>query len=320
MAKKKTPRKSKTKTGNSQQLKYWLLFLILILGIVSAASWLYYEMKESSISIVRKEQSIETPENETDELIPIYTYVNEKRDNSPSQLTKLDSLKSLSEFLYCKSSFTDQIIDHTYFSLAYVEDHEQARWVSYRLPIANLAKVAERSNRFKSDPLVPTYSAHPDDYKNTGYDRGHLAPAGDFTFSKTAMDETFYMSNMSPQAPGFNRGIWKKLEEQVRRWAVDNDELYIITGPVLEEKLTKIGDNGVSVPKYYYKIIYDLQEPELKAIAFILPNESSNKNLIEFCHTVDSLENLLQIDFLPFLPDSIERKIEGSLIRNQWFK
>jgi endonuclease G len=93
--------------------------------------------------------------------------------------------------------------------------------------------ITKRKDNFRSDPKVKTGSAALSDYKGSGYDRGHLAPAADFKWSATAMSESFYMSNMSPQVPGFNRGIWKNIESTVRNWAVENDEIYIVTGPVL---------------------------------------------------------------------------------------
>ena len=120
--------------------------------------------------------------------------------------------------------------------------------------------------------MISTGSASLPDYKGSGYDRGHLAPAGDMKWSTTAMSESFYMSNMSPQEPSFNRGIWNRLESQVRRWAIDNGSVYIATGGVLTDGLKTLGSNSVSVPQYYFKVILDYQEPDIKGIGFIIPN------------------------------------------------
>ena len=101
------------------------------------------------------------------------------------------------------------------------EEHEQPAWVIYRLTKQQaLTKAAKRDDNFKEDPSVPTGSATLADYRRSGYDRGHLAPAADMAYSRQTMEDSFFMSNMSPQRPAFNRGIWKDLEAQVRDFAI----------------------------------------------------------------------------------------------------
>ncbi len=174
---------------------------------------------------------------------------------------------------------SDIITTHKGYSLLYNEKYEQASWVAYELTKEETDKINNRTDKFIVDPQVTTETANKSDYVGSGYDSGHLAPAADMSWSSTAMAESFYYSNMSPQEPGFNRGIWKKLEEQVRTWAVDNQSVYVITGPVLTSGLLTIGNNKVSVPKYYYKVILDYTEPEIKGIGFILPNTGSSEPL-----------------------------------------
>ncbi len=151
-----------------------------------------------------------------------------------------------------------EIIQHTGYALKYNEQYEQAEWVAYQLTDIEVNGKYERSDNFRKDPFVSTGSATLKDYKGSGYDRGHLIPASDMKWSPDAMSSSFYMSNMSPQDPSFNRGIWKKLEEQVREWAVDNREIYVVTGPVLTNGLYQtIGVNKVAVPNHYYKVVLD---------------------------------------------------------------
>ena len=126
------------------------------------------------------------------------------------------------------------------------------------------------------------------------------------------------MSNMSPQKPGFNRGIWKKLEGSVRNWAVDNGEIYIVTGPILTGSYPTIGYNKVSVPSYYYKVILDYREPDIKGIGFILPNEKSSSSLQSFAVTIDEVERRTGIDFYYSLPDDIEEQIESIVDISKW--
>jgi len=176
----------------------------------------------------------------------------------------------------------DQIIHHNYYTLKYNNNHKQAEWTAYKLTADHTFGKLPRTNNFRLDPYVSTNFASLEDYRGSGYDRGHLVPAGDMKWDSVAMSESFYLSNISPQKPGFNRGIWKKLENQVRIWAKDNELLYIVTGGVLESDLSTIGNNKVSIPKYFYKVILDYKEPEIKAIGFILPNEPSKLNISNF--------------------------------------
>ena len=144
---------------------------------------------------------------------------------------------------------------------------------------ANLTGKASRKNDFRVDPKISRWSATPDDYKRSGYDRGHLCPAADMSFNAKAMSETFYMSNMSPQVPMFNRGIWKELEEHVRNRA-RKEKLYVVTGPIFKSNKGSIGKGKVTVPGYYYKLFYSPSKQQM--IAYVLPNEESKRPLISF--------------------------------------
>lgn len=212
----------------------------------------------------------------------------------------------------------EEIIHHTYYTLSYNETHEQANWVAYELTSDETKAVYSRSNKFMTDPLVSTKTANDTDYKNSGYDRGHLAPAGDMVWSDIAMKESFYYSNMSPQEPGFNRGIWKKLEGQVRSWAIEYHSIYIVTGPVLTDHLKTIGYNKVSVPEYYYKVILNYSDSTTIGIGFIMPNKSSNEALQQFAVSIDSIEAITNIDFFPALPNKIENEIESKVSISLW--
>jgi endonuclease G len=109
------------------------------------------------------------------------------------------------------------IVEHTFYSLSYIEKYEQAEWVAYNISDEQLKKPnVKRTDWFETDPKVITGSAKHSDYKGSGYTRGHLVPAGDMAFEELAMKETFFMSNMSPQIRSFNNGIWRELEEQSR--------------------------------------------------------------------------------------------------------
>ena len=213
----------------------------------------------------------------------------------------------------------DAIVDRPGFALGYIEYHEQPAWVIYKLTRNEvLNKTAKRSNRFREDPEIPTGSAAPSDYRKSGYDRGHLAPAADMGFSARTMADSFYMSNMSPQTPQFNRGVWKDLEEQVRRFALDEGEIYVVTGPILPAvKTITIGSSRVTVPTHFYKVVYDLTPPQ-KMIAFILPNAGSRADLRTFAVTVDQVEERTGLDFFSVLPDEKQRRLESTIRVKDW--
>lgn len=210
----------------------------------------------------------------------------------------------------------DVVIFHVGYSFLYNEEHEQSSWVAYELTREETNNRFKRSNRFKPDPWVSTGTARNADYARSGYDRGHLAPAADMGWSSITLAESFYYSNMSPQLHGFNAGIWKKLEEMVRTWAIENNGLLIVTGPVLRKGLKTIGANGVSVPQWYYKVIMDKREPGIKAIAFLIPNASQSRGLQSFVVPIDSVESVTGIDFFPDFPN--EDRLEKTSCVELW--
>lgn len=210
-----------------------------------------------------------------------------------------------------------EIVKHTYYTLAYSEENEQASWVYYELTPELINGAQTRTDDFRADPAVTTGSAALSDYKGSGYDRGHLCPAADMTLNHTTMSETFYLSNMSPQVPGFNRGIWSTMEDQVRKWTLEFDGLDVATGPIFKDNLAKIGNNQVTVPGYYYKVLYS--EKKQIMIGLVLKNEASSKNLDQFVLAVDSLEKLTGIDFFSGLDDKLENQLEVKISVNEWF-
>lgn len=208
-----------------------------------------------------------------------------------------------------------EIIKHKYYSLAYAEEYKGALWVFYHLTPAYINGEAIRKDNFRDDPLISTGSATWNDYKGSGYDKGHLCPAAAMKLNQTAMDETFFMSNMSPQQPNFNRGCWKDLESKVCNWVLELNELYVVSGPIYTNIEKYIGTNEVAVPKAYYKVIWDGNK---KMIGFILPNEKCVKPLQEYVVSVDSIESITDINFFSKIPNRIEKVIEAEISTENW--
>ncbi|MEE9362683.1 MAG: DNA/RNA non-specific endonuclease [Cellulophaga sp.] len=216
------------------------------------------------------------------------------------------------------SSTTGVIVHHANFSLSYHEKYEQAEWVAYTLEKAHLTYDNRKRPYFIEDPKVKSKSADWRNYKRSGYDRGHLCPAGDRRFSKYAYNETFYTSNISPQKNDFNAGVWNRLEKKIRFWVKKEGSFLIITGGVLERNLGSIGDEDVAVPDHFYKIIAKGNGADLKLIGFLFPHKESNKSLQNFIVSVDEIERLTGIDFFEKLPDSLEDKLESQIVTENW--
>ena len=227
----------------------------------------------------------------------------------------------LDSIFFLPTSTTGQIVRHKHFALSYHEEFELPEWVAFELTAQRLKMPwVKRTDDYRPDHKVSTGSADPDDYRRSGYDRGHLAAAADMAFSAVAMSETFFMSNMSPQRRGFNGGIWRELEELNRDWAKRFHHLYVVTGPVLAEQPEAwIGKNRVAVPRAFYRVILDLREPEKKGIAFVVPNEVTEERLETFATSIDKVEALTGLDFFPALmPPELEAKMEANFDPKLW--
>lgn len=208
----------------------------------------------------------------------------------------LFSISAQAQYWLPKSS--GEIVKHKYYTLSYNEEEEQANWVAYKLTSKMIHGPAERKNNFKADPKVTTGSASLADYKGSGYDRGHLCPAASMKIDQQAMSESFYMSNMSPQVPAFNRGKWKSLEAKVRKLTLKNDSLYVVSGPVFKNIKGEIGHNKVSVPGYYFKVIYFPRQK--KTLAYLMPNRKIEKEIDAFIVPLDSIRSFSNVYFKGF--------------------
>jgi len=248
-------------------------------------------------------------------LVTIGFYFLEKKldtDYYNDYLNETKSSSSSSKFDYLPNSTTGQIIEHAYYTLSYNEKHEQAEWVAYELTLDHTAYNDFKRPYFKEDPLVKTNSASWKNYKNSGYDKGHLCPAADRRFNKKAHDETFLTSNVTPQKHSFNAGIWNDLEKKTRYWLKNDKQLFIVTGPVFGSSKETIGAERVTVPTHFFKIILKYGKGKPKMIGFLMPHNTNSRKLKEFVLPVDKIESLSGFDFFKALPDSIEDKLESS--------
>lgn len=300
--KKATPKKKIAKKKSSKQTSKRISYstIIIIILVVSAYFYLNWSGKADKGDILNQAE-----EQQSDILV---------------QTETIDG-KELSYYFPSSDLSNGGIINHLAYSLDYNETYEQADWVIYELTKEEVKnKKVPRKDKFAKDPTSTISSALATDYAKSGYDRGHLCPAADNRWSQDAMNQSFYMSNMSPQDPDLNRGIWKELEEKVRDWAVENEEVYVVTGPILADGFKKkIGKSNVAVPNYFYKVVADLSGDEIKGIGFIFVNGENNGELKNYGCSIDMVEKRTKIDFFPNLNDNIEKQIESDFIIEEWF-
>ena len=227
------------------------------------------------------------------------------------------SLVSALEMPYCVGVDTTFLLRNEagHYALMYDTTYRQAAWVAYVLtaPITPAVGV-HRRDRFVPDPQVLARewpSAETSDYTHSGYDRGHLLPSADRVVSQAANDATFLLSNISPQRPALNRGIWSRLEAQVRRWADRYGKVYVVTGPVFAPDAPCL-KGGVGVPRQFFKALLVEIDGVYYATAFLLPNDTKiSGGIFDYDLTVDSLEQVTGYDFFFALPDSIEESVEA---------
>jgi len=252
--------------------------------------------------------------------VTIIYYANSYLDEKECQplIESAKEVKDTTNTNFLPTSTTGAIVHHNYYSLSYSEANEQAEWVAYELKKSHISKNDFKRPYFEIDHSVPTISADWRNYKNSGYDRGHYCPAGDRKFSKEAFTETFLTSNISPQEHNFNAGVWNRLEQKVRYWATKYDGVYVVTGGILKNLKETIGDENVTVPTQFYKLVLDYNNGNPKLIAFLLPHKDSNKPLYNFVTSTDNIEKLTGIDFFPQLDDTIEDKLEASSNYKGW--
>lgn len=249
-------------------------------------------------------------------LVALITYLIVDRNPGESKVPERVTLQN--EFDYLPTSTTGQVVHHDYYTLSYNERYEQAEWVAYELKKEDLSYTNLKRPLFYQDKKVKSQSADYRNFSKSGYTKGHLCPAGDRKFSKKAYEETFLTSNVSPQTYNFNAGVWNRLEQKTRYWAEKDRKLYVVTGGILTNGLKTIGYEKVAVPDYFYKILLDYTQSEVKAIAFLVPHRDSDKPLYEFVTSIDKIEELTGIDFFPALPDTLENKLEADADYKKW--
>lgn len=213
------------------------------------------------------------------------------------------------------------VSEHLLYRKAYITSYNketrQPNWVAWCLTKDHADGTIPRQQQFIEDTDVPSPRPTLEDYRRSGYDRGHMCPAGDNKWDKQAMYESFYLTNMCPQNPSLNSGLWNRFEQDCRNWAERYGEIYIVCGPLfLNQKHNTIGTNRVLVPEAFFKVI--LCPGEKQGFGIICRNTDGLSKKDLYFNTIDEVERITGIDFFPGLPDDLEEEIESSLDEKFW--
>jgi endonuclease G len=198
------------------------------------------------------------------------------------------------------------------YIVSYNKKIKLPNWVAWHLTAAHADGVAKRpGNAFHEDEEVPVPRATLADYKGSGYDRGHMCPAGDNKWNSEAMYESFLLSNMCPQYKSMNEGVWNDIESSCRVWAKKYGNIYIVTGPIFfRQEHKRIGPGKLLVPEAFYKVVLYYNGAKSKGIGFICRNTETKRNKDLYVNSIDQVERVTGMDFFPSLPDNIEIMVE----------
>lgn len=246
---------------------------------------------------------------------------NKPSSSTTQQVTKRNDV-SLStgaiELAKTAKGLTTQVISHVGYTTSYNSNWLIPNWVAYELTATEVDGTYPRPKKpFEPDPLVKGKSAVHGDYSNSGYSRGHMAPAADMKWSEQAMLESFYLSNICPQKADLNGGVWERLENRCRSLAKEGS-VFICCGPIISGTPKRIGENKVAVPTGFYKVLCMKRKGKWQAIGFMFPNSACQGSMFDYACTVDEVEKTTGHDFFYNLSDDVEISIEATFKSKDW--
>jgi len=211
-----------------------------------------------------------------------------------------------------------QTLERTGYVASYNKETLCPNWVAWHLTAEHADGSLPRDNAFYEDMDVPAPRATNEDYRGSGWSRGHMCPAGDNKWDEQAMDESFLLTNVCPQDRSLNSGVWNRIEMNCRQWAKKYGDVYIVCGPVLlNREHETIGKNKVVVPEAFFKVVLCLQGKP-KAIGYIVRNNEGKKKHDLYINSIDDVERITGYDFFPALPDNIEEAVEAKADITEW--
>lgn len=252
------------------------------------------------------------------DLIDRITKLEERVQTIESQLKQtttidIDSVKKDVKKLITHQECDNTRLDKNYFIICYNEQWRTATWVGYHLDRKIISGTAIAPNSFREDAeLPPEDRSTVDDYKNSNYDKGLMAPAVVFRSNPEAMSLTFLLSNIVPRSPHLNRKTWPLLEQFIINLTSKGANTWVFTGNIVNKEDNKLHKRVVIPDSCFKAILHEDKAGNLSAYAFVIPNAASNlSSLKDYMYTISHLEGLTDIDFFSYLPDEIETKLEN---------
>ncbi len=220
-------------------------------------------------------------------------------------------------------ALTNEMLHYEGFTVAFNAEAHQPNYVVWTLTPEHTDGPYTRNSsdvNFAPDARV-NGCATLADYKRSGFDRGHMAPAADNKWSHEAMKDCHYLTNMCPQDNKLNAGAWATVEKNTRKWVERHGTLVIVAGPVLSDRLTRtIGQSEIPVPERFFKVILAPEANPPMGIGFIMPNSYVEGGAQSTVVSIDQVEAVTGFDFFAALPDSIENIVESQNSIRIWNK
>ena len=298
-------KKSNKKSPKGKSKGIWALLLTI-------AAVLFYVIEVAQISFTETETPAKTA-----------TPVQPSTQKEHKTQKKSETVAQL-EIPVLEKKTPSQILSYKGFTVSYNNNTRLPNWVAYELTATEVAGDLPRKDKFRPDPAANGPQANREDYRNSGWDRGHMAPAADMKWDAEAMGESCYFTNICPQNPQLNGGDWKELEDKCRKWAEKHGRIYIACGPIiLGNEHGTIGANEVIIPDKFYKVVLARINGEYRGAGFIFHNSPLRKSKISgkppvnrplesYLVPIDEVEAITGIDFFPALPADTQNRVESA--------
>lgn len=215
---------------------------------------------------------------------------------------------------------SEQILWREGYATSYNSETRLPNWAMWLLKGEHTSGAHKRQGvKYHEDEDVAPPRATNEDYYNSGWDRGHMCPAGDNKWSAQAMEDCFLFTNMCPQNHNLNGGDWNELEMQCRKWAKRFGEIYIVCGPILFRSAHKtIGRNKVVVPEAFFKVVLRMGD-DPKAIGFIYRNEAGNRPKGDYVNSLRQVQRITGITFFPQLAADVRERLLDDADLDDWW-
>jgi len=313
-----TGRKATGKKGLNLAKTTIGLFLLVVIGYVGLSIYegrLIPEGLGVDMSFFNK-----TPSNPSSMATPPTKEANREATSSAFDDSSFDLYFTKAfDFMWPAYAVDQQVIERLYYTLRYDAAHKQALWVAYAISSDSLQLPLKRQKlKLKKDPRIKTRGTVASDFRDKAFKALHLTPVEHFAYSEFALSQLHYTSLFSPVSNHFEKSAWSVLNEQIKTWANQNGQVYIVRGPIFDANPNRTEQASIAIPNAIYTIVLDIQRPEIKALGFILPNGENNLPLSNYAVTIDEIEQKTGLNFFPTIADELENYLEKEVFLGDW--